>query len=64
MPQAGTVSIDILDQLGQPAVKSVTLDLPAGLSNYQIPVAQLTGAEYYIRVIYNGDVEIRKLITR
>ena len=64
MPQAGTVTVEIIDELGQPVIKNATLNLPAGLTNYVIPVAQLNGSEYYIRVIYNGDVEIRKLITR
>jgi len=64
MPQAGQVTIDILDQIGQYVLKNINMNLPAGLTNYQIPVAQLNGAEYYVRVTYNSDVEIRKLITR
>lgn len=64
MPQPGQVSVDIIDELGQYVVSNYTLHLPAGLTNYQIPVSRLNGAEYYIRVTYNGDVEVRKLITR
>ena len=64
LPQAGTVYVAIFDELGQPIVPELSLSLPVGRTDYVIPVARLQGAEYYIRVRYNDDTEVRNFVVR
>ncbi|WP_295666817.1 PKD domain-containing protein, partial [uncultured Mucilaginibacter sp.] len=64
MPAAGTVYISMYDLLGQPVVKEFSMHLPAGRTNYNIPMAQLMSAEYFIRVRYNDDTEVRNFVVR
>ncbi len=64
LPQAGKVYISIIDELGKPVVPEASFNLPVGRTNYIIPVAQLQSAEYYIRVRYNDDTEVRSFVVR
>jgi len=64
LPQAGTVYISIIDELGRPVVPEKPYNLAVGRTNYIIPVAQLQGAEYYIRVRYNDDIEVRNFVVK
>ena len=64
MPKAGTVYISIIDELGKPVVPEASFNLPVGRTNYIIPVGQLQSAEYFIRVRYLDDSEVRKLVVR
>jgi len=45
-------------------VPEASFNLPVGRTNYIIPVAQLQSAEYYIRVRYNDDTEVRSFVVR
>jgi len=64
LPQAGTVYVSIYDELGKPVVPEKAFNLPVGRTNYILPVSQLQGAEYFIRVRYNDDTEIRKFVVK
>ena len=64
LPKAGTVYITVYDVLGQPAIPEFSLSLPAERSNYNIPVTQLASGEYFIRVRYNDDSQVRKFVVR
>jgi PKD repeat protein len=64
LPQAGTVYVSIYDELGRPIVPEKPYNLPVGRTNYILPVSQLQGAEYFIRVRYNDDTQIRKFVVK
>ena len=64
MPSAGTVYISIYDLLGHPVIKEFSMNLPTGRTNYAIPIAALMSAEYFIRVRYNDDTEVRNFVVR
>jgi hypothetical protein len=64
LPKAGTVSIELMDIAGQYVIPLQQVDLPTGRSNYELPIDKLQAAEYCIRVKYNDDTQIRKLIIR
>ncbi len=64
LPQAGTVYVAIFDELGRVIVPETSYSLPVGRTDYTIPVSRLQGAEYYIRVRYNDDTEVRNFVVR
>lgn len=64
MPKAGTVYISIIDELGKPVVTEASFNLPQGRTNYIIPIGRLQSAEYFIRVRYNDDSQVKKLVIR
>ncbi len=64
LPKAGTVSIDIFDENGKPVINKFVSDMPEGRTDFNIPVQQLQGGEYYIRVSYKDDTQIRKLMVK
>jgi len=64
LPAAGQVTIDIFDESGKPVIKEVKNNLPEGRTDFNIPVQQLASAEYYIRISYLDDTELRKFIVR
>ena len=64
LPKAGTVYIAVYDLLGNIIVPEFSVNLPAERTNYNIPVSQLEGAEYFIRVRYNDDTEVRNFVVR
>ena len=62
LPQAGTVYITVYDMLGQPVVPEFSMDLPVERTNYDIPVGQMQAAEYFIRVRYKNDSQVRHFV--
>ncbi len=62
LPQAGTVYITVYDMLGQPVIPEFSMDLPAERTNYDIPVKQFEASEYYIRVRYKNDSQVRSFV--
>lgn len=64
MPKQGTVVIDIADITGKCVIHQLKLDLPAGRTDFDIPIGQMAATEYFIRVKYNDDTQTRKLIVR
>jgi len=62
LPEEGLVYISILDVLGNYVVNETAYQLPAGRTTYQLPVHMLRAAEYFIRIRYNDDKLVRKLI--
>ena len=48
--------------LGQPVIPEFSMDLPAERTNYDIPVKQFEASEYYIRVRYKNDSQVRSFV--
>ena len=64
LPKAGSVTIDIVDPLGKYVIHQFKLTLPAGRSDFNIPVDMMNASEYFIRVNYNDETQVRKLVIR
>jgi len=64
LPQAGTVYISIMDEMGRYILPEFSMNLPVERTNYNIPVGQLQSGEYFIRVRYNDDTEVRNFVVR
>ncbi len=62
LPKAGKVTIDIVDLLGRTVTQEEQLDLPAGRSDYDVPVKLLRAGEYFMRVKHNDDKLVRKFV--
>jgi PKD repeat protein len=62
LPRAGKVSIDIVDLLGRTITTEEVLDLPVGRTDYNLPVRLLRAGEYFVRVKYNNDKLLQKLV--
>lgn len=62
LPKAGNVVVDVINQLGQPVIEQQNLDLPAGRTDYSVPVKLLRAGEYFIRVKHNDDKLLKKLV--
>ncbi len=62
LPKAGKVSIDIVDLLGRTVTQEEVLDLPVGRTDYNLPVRLLRAGEYFVRVKYNNDKLLQKLV--
>ncbi len=64
IPKSGPVTIDVTDVLGRVIIPEMEVTLPAGKTNFNVPIDALAAAEYFIRVKYNDDTQVRKLIVR
>jgi PKD repeat protein len=64
LPQPGTVYVSIYDLLGNVIIPEFSMSLPAERTNYNIPIGQMQGSEYFIRVRYNDDTEVRNFVVR
>jgi len=62
LPKVGKVTIDIVDVLGRIAIQPEELDLPAGRTDYNLPVKLLRAGEYFIRLKHNDDKLLQKLV--
>ncbi len=62
LPKAGKVTIDIVDVLGRIVTQPEELDLPAGRTDYDLPVKLLRAGEYFIRLKHNDDKLLQKLV--
>ena len=62
LPKSGKVTIDMINVLGQVVMEAEELSLPAGRSDYMLPVKILRKGEYFIRIKYNDDKLLRKLV--
>jgi hypothetical protein len=64
LPKAGTVTVSIIDLMGRIVWPAQELNLPAGRTDYALPIQQLLGAEYFIQLTYNDEKTVRKLFVR
>lgn len=64
LPRAGTVTIEISDLYGRTLVPRENLTLPAGRSDYIIPVNQLQAATYIIHIAYLDELRFIKFIVK
>lgn len=64
LPKQGKVTIDIADMMGQYLIQGEELELAEGRSDYNLPVGQMTAGEYFIRISYNDEKVVRKLVIR
>ncbi|MDB5284676.1 MAG: hypothetical protein JWO06_3751, partial [Bacteroidota bacterium] len=64
LPKAGKVTIDIVDLLGHYVIHQYVLELPVGRSDFAIPIDLMAVSEYHIRVSYNDNIQVRKLVVR
>lgn len=62
LPKPGTVTVDMVDLLGRVAVPQQVLNLPSGRADYAIPVNTLRAGEYFIRIQYNDDKLLKKIV--
>jgi hypothetical protein len=56
------VAIEIADMVGHLVVPKKELDLPEGRTDFEIPTELMLPAEYFVRVIYNEEMTVRKFI--
>ena len=64
LPKAGKVTVSIIDLMGRIVWPAQELNLPAGRTDYALPIQQLLGAEYFIQLTYNDEKTVRKLFVR
>ncbi len=64
LPKAGEVHVAIADITGRYAMKEYKLYLAEGRNNYVLPIHELQAAEYFIRVRYNDETQVRKIVVR
>jgi PKD repeat protein len=64
LPKAGKVTLSIIDLLGRVVWPAQELSLPAGRTDYVLPIQQLLGAEYFVQLTYNDEKIVRKLFVR
>jgi PKD repeat protein len=62
LPQAGQVYIAVYDAMGNPVMNEQVFNMPAGITDFPLPVQQWGAGTYFIRVRYNYDTEVRKII--
>lgn len=62
LPKSGKVKIDMVNVQGQVVMEAEELSLPAGRSDYMLPVKILRKGEYVIRIQHNDDKILRKLV--
>lgn len=64
LPKAGAVQIAIADVTGRYAMKEYELSLAEGKNNFELPINELQAAEYFVRVRYNDETQVRKIVVR
>jgi len=64
LPKQGQVTVDVSDITGKFISHNDVLTLPAGRSDYTIPVKQLRAGEYVVRILYNDDIYIRRFVVK
>ncbi len=64
LPKAGEVFIAVVNNLGQYVIPEQGYNLPAGRSDYEVPIESMRAGEYYIRIKYNDDKLMRKFVVR
>lgn len=64
LPKTGRVQISITDVAGRYAMKNFELDLAEGRNNFILPIHELQAAEYFVRVRYNDETQVRKIVVR
>jgi hypothetical protein len=62
IPEEGPVKIAIVDLQGNYVLNEAEFNLPAGKTDYQIPIDRLRVAEYFISIKYNDEKIVRKLV--
>ncbi|MFN8297733.1 MAG: PKD domain-containing protein [Chitinophagales bacterium] len=64
LPKAGKVSMAVVNNLGQYVLPEKDYSMPAGRTDYELPIDGMRAGEYYVRVRYNDDKLLRKFVVR
>ncbi len=62
LPKSGKVTLDMVNLAGQVVLEQQELDLPRGRSDYNLDIKKLRAGEYVIRIKYNDDTLLRKIV--